>query len=189
MSRRKTKKKSPYAHPSPVNSNSVDPQSPSAACWRHNPDVFWGRKTALNPFFLRIHQCFLHTSRPGPRQNKRVASTEPNVCASVTQAVSAISYQRRRNLAMFPWLHNEDRGDVQDRLRVPGRCSAKAEATVLQRLKWHYIKHERGDILHTFFCIFKELINIYNICCANVLKKHLIYRMDQLERIDVSIQC
>lgn len=57
------------------------------------------------------------------------------MCASVTQAVSAISYRRRRNRAMFPRLHSEDQGDVQDRLRVPGGSSRKAEAAVWQRFE------------------------------------------------------
>lgn len=43
-----------------------------------------------------------------------------NPCASVTEAVSAISYQRRRRLATFPRLHNEEQWDVQDRQRAPG---------------------------------------------------------------------
>lgn len=38
----------------------------------------------------------------------------------MTEAVSAISFQRRRKLATLPRLHNEEQGDVQDRQRVPG---------------------------------------------------------------------
>lgn len=48
--REKNKKSIRRAHPSSVNSNSVDPQSPLAPCWRHNPDVLVEKKQLLSPF-------------------------------------------------------------------------------------------------------------------------------------------
>lgn len=82
--------------------------------------VFWGKKEVLIPFPSRHSPASAHASRSQTWWSKYRVPMLLNPCASVTEAVSAISYQRRRKLATFPRLHNEEQGDVQDRQRVPG---------------------------------------------------------------------
>lgn len=55
---------------------------------------------------------------------------------------------------MFPRLHNEHRGDVQDRLRVPGSRAGKAEATISQRFEMYLNATQGTGILRIFSGVF-----------------------------------
>lgn len=92
---------------------------------------FRKKKEAEIPFPSR-HTLPLPLTLAGHRHDissqYRVSSL-PNPCASVTETVSAISYQRRRKLATFPRLHNEKQGDVQDRHRVPGSDALRSSGS------------------------------------------------------------